>query len=400
MNSNDVLMNKISALYDIVRYTSTVCPEEHIDKLYDMIVLIDVIVYQYTTRVLSSILPYFGKDNNSTKIYRKYSNYIELLNSYDTIGQLVDVYIESMVIVNKIISSGEFKKNVSYNSFLLRKYKKIDYIVSIKKLNDIFKNTDILEMEMRNEYTICSNCNKTMTTIPSESIIFCDLCGNMFKINGIQFDIPANAFSHIPINKYKQHNSKKHSLKWLNYIQANDDVPESVIDVLDVIAKKSFSINGELMNMSTLTCKQIREWLKETKMTNYNNSAPSIRKLITGRHGDAIIPPQLSSDEKELIINDIVNVLTIFPKVVNDKVLLRKLNKTRIKKKTYYPFMIMKLFCYRLRHSDKLFGLLQCIHFQSTSTLYQDDLLWEKICEMINVPYEITDITALQKYLN
>jgi hypothetical protein len=189
-------------------------------------------------------------------------------------------------------------------------------------------------------------------------------------------------------------------MKWLNYIQANDDVPEDVIDILDGMAIKSFSVNSELMNMSTLSCKQIREWLKEIKMTTYNNSAPSIRKLITGRHGDAIIPPQLSSDEKDLILNDIVNVLTIFPKVVNDRTLLRKLNKNRIKKKTYYPFMIMKLFCYRLHNSDKLSGLLQCIHFQSTSTLFQDDMLWEKICEMINIPFEITDITILQKYLN
>lgn len=391
------LGNRFTILYDIINYTSYVIEDESVKKSFgDIFFKIQVIELEYNTFTMPIVISYFGKDNNRTKIIRKNDRYLNNIKSMNIINKLNYLFNELYARLSTIIESGSFTEKNFTTKTLADEYKNLNYVSTMRKLLEKYHlNNVVIERNFTN-HVFCDACNVIMTICPNTSLLNCNSCGQLRPLAGIIFDYSQMYSNKNSFTKNRQYNSRKHSIKWLDFTQAIDDVPSHVIERIDKCAVSFYTINGTLTDMSNLSCQQVRDWLKLERMTSYNNSAPAIRKAVTGLHGKAQIPPQLSSEERETILNDIVKVLLAFPKVITNDNLLKKLSRDKIKKKTYYPYMIMKLFCYRLNKSDKLPGLLQCIHFQSSATLYQDDLLWEKICEITGIPYVKTDMSRLQ----
>jgi len=390
------LTNKISILYDIITCTLYVLVDEDIKPIFkDESTNVVTIEHEYNVFIMPYVMAYFGKDNNETKLFTKDylkkldNDFISNVKSLNVQNKLDAIFHRCYPYLLHIVENSLFDAN---KKIVIKSGQFSNYIDAMRRLVQTFNQDKISLAAPSYDYTICEFCKTNMIVYSTDSILKCSKCGNIVKLNGVIFDYSTtNLFV-----KQKQDTSKKHAIRWLNYIQAIDEVPDAVIKRVALKAVEHFTINGELRDMSSLSCGKVRQWLKVLKLTKYNNSAPSIRKKITAQYGQSQIPPQLSSDECDVILNDIMKVLVAFKIIINDHDLLQRLGRHKIKKKTYYPYTFTKIFCYRLKYSPKLPGLIQCIHFQSATTLKQDDIIWQKICDIINFTYEPTDLATLQ----
>jgi len=328
-------------------------------------------------------IPFFIEDPQNQQ-YQNVLCSINIPNRLDMLFKQLNTYITLT-----LESSTALTEKVVNSKFLGSEYSHINYVDAVRKLRVRYSQENINLTKSDQNYTICQ-CGQVMLICTITSSLRCAVCGYVTKMDG-------TAHEQTPTNKLVQDTWRKHAITWVNYTQAINDVSKEVTDRIDKKAVEHFTIGGELRDMSSLSCNKIREWLKLLRLTKYNNHAPSIRKIVTGFHGTAVVPPQLSSDEKDMVLNDIMKILSAFKLIENDKELLRRLGRKKIKKRTYYPYIIVKVYCHRLKYSPKLPGLIQCIHFQSATTLVQDDIIWHKLCLAINYPYEPTDIATLQR---
>ena len=148
--------------------------------------------------------------------------------------------------------------------------------------------------------------------------------------------------------------------------------------------------------MSNMKCKQIREWLKDYKLTTkWNDHAPLIRKVITSLHGESITPPQLTKEEEEEILIDFSYDMQLYEELSKQNDILHLIDKDKIKNKPYYPFGLLKVLCRILKDDRRLKGLIECIHFQSNQTNVKNDKIHKIICQIRGKKYEPTDKTIL-----
>jgi hypothetical protein len=377
------LTKKIDINIDIITATFFVLKnKDFFDILHEYLAELQDIRGEYINILLPVYINYYS-DGGKQSVYLELVRSLNLCNKIEAIFQKIQLYLIDIL-------ESKLYNDLRINCSSLPDYPNIQYVDAIRKLIQLYNQDKIHISSTTINHSICEFCNELMNLCALDSAMKCR-CGNIVKLNGVIFESP-----NMSQNKNQQDTSKKHAIRWINYTQAIDDVPEMVINKIDKKAIEFYTSNYELRDMSSLSCTKIREWLKTFKLTKYNNLAPSIRKIVTGKHGESQIPPQLSTEEREIILNDIMKVLVAFKDIANDVELLQKLERKKIKKKTYYPFILTKIFCHRLRNTNKLPGLIQCIHFQSSTTLTQDDIIWKKICEIIKFPYEATDLASLK----
>lgn len=240
-------------------------------------------------------------------------------------------------------------------------------------------------------------CGGSMILDPNTSFKMCEKCGFETYIFGTMTDdihITQDA------SKHRKYDSNRHCEKHLNQIQAQEDISipslEKVVNKLDRRAVKEFTKNGMLRSMKSMTCRQVRSWLKEFGLTTkWNEHAALLRKNITSLHGETVIPPQLTSDEKEEILMEFSIDMNIYEELIKEKEYLQLINRDKVKNKPYYPFCLLKVLCQKLRGDPRLPGLIECIHFQSSSTNIKNDKTYKEICKRRGKKFEATDRTIL-----
>jgi len=245
-----------------------------------------------------------------------------------------------------------------------------------------------------NRTDICPSCNATgvggrgtMVLYTEDSEMRCEKCGHIEGIAGTIFD-DNQCYSHdnksVSLN-HKRHDPNVHCTKWLYQLQAKETkvISPETIAILDARAVREFTRGGVLRSMHTLTCRQIRGWLKEMRMAKLNNHIPLLRKLITGLHGEAISPPSLTVDEEMRVLFDFAMIVEIFDSISKRKDVLARFQKSRIHNKLYYPYMLLKILSHHLRNDPRLKKLVEGIHFQSSSTIIKDDYIWAQICTVL-----------------
>jgi hypothetical protein len=239
-----------------------------------------------------------------------------------------------------------------------------------------------------------------MNVFSDVSELRCYKCGVTITLHGTIFDDTQYYNQQGQTSSHKKYDDKGHYRKHSNEIQAkgNITIVDEHLDQIDKCALRDYTKNGKLRRMDNMRCAQVRRWLKETGRTEYNRKVPTIRKLITGRHGKSIVPPQLTVEEDNDFLADFSQIMIHYVEVVKDPEILRKIGKSKVHNKPYYPYIIFKIYLKRLHHDKRLWGLLECIHLQSDTTLVRNDIIWEGICKRMKgsgYKYKPTDRTLL-----
>lgn len=187
----------------------------------------------------------------------------------------------------------------------------------------------------------------------------CSSCGMTASMADDHIDDQNMYAKDIQKTKQNRHHPLHHCKIWISRIQASvgPDVPDSVYIQLKTCFVRD---NVNLRNMS---CTTLRKYLKEKKLTAYNNYVPFIRKVMCG-----ISPPQLTNSELERLYETFSRVA----KVLHD---MRPDNNIN-----YYPVFIFKILDEQLPLSTRKIKIMECIHLQSEDTIKEIDNLYAQIC--------------------
>lgn len=238
------------------------------------------------------------------------------------------------------------------------------------KLCKLYEETPVrYEMQLIS-HELCENCKCKMNIISTTSEIQCPKCGLIKELHGISFDDDQAYNQENQRSKHGSYDPTKHCRFWIKRIQAREyiEIEESVLEQIKKCIERD-----KITCKRKISCDKIREYLRETKNSHYNEYVPLIRKILTG-----ISPPQFTDTELQLINNYFSKVIHIFEETKPSK----KINCP------YHPYFIYKIIEQIIHppcggHDHRKQEILSCIHLQSRDTLIENDRIWKPICRKI-----------------
>lgn len=368
---SDVYENNI--IYHITNYYFLKRNHININNIiYDKVLLQDnikIILKQLNIKKLFNINDFMNSNKNIqnntinfNKLYKHiFNQFSNFISSEDIYGKLDSYHYYITDFINLYVfndyESIIDKKIISTIKQLLNKYQKTIVDYNIDKIN----------------YDIC-DCGFKMIIRSNTSELICIECGNIKNLIGTIFQ--DSQFYNQEGNRYK-HGSyipSRHCRYWIDRIQAkeNTTIDKKFIDKIENCIKRD-----GIKNKKKISIEQFRKYLKETKLSVYNDHIPLIRKYITG-----ITPPQLTHSELSLLFN-------YFDKSVKTY--------NNIKPKTklnciYYPYILYKILEIVIVCPKRRRNILCCIHLQGNKTLIDNDNNWKLICQKFDdLPYKPTN---------
>lgn len=323
-----------------------------------------------------------------------------IINKFDNIlEELIKVIENFDNSENSHIDSKKFE-NIDLVEELQNKFKKKRKTLPRKKLNRLivrYRENKLVFNIKRDNITNCPKCNDKMCIWSELSELQCNSCSYVETLQGVIFDDNQIFGQQVMISRTKKYDPNAHCAKWLDSLLAQEDsiIPEHVIEKIEHLAVQEYTRNNRVRSMVNMKCSEIRNWLKRFGYSAYYNNAPKIRKIITSRHGESVVPPELTSKEKEKILIEYQLTMNAFNEVVRDEQVLRLLGKNKIRNKLYNPFILWQIINHVLSGDPRLTRLLETIHLQSQNTLVKNDIIWRKICEIRNIPYYATDANQI-----
>jgi hypothetical protein len=235
-----------------------------------------------------------------------------------------------------------------------------------------YKGSDLTTKIKHVMYDTC-DCGSKMKVFENASELICPSCGKIYMIYGTIFEDTQFYNQEGSRVKHGCYDPSRHCKFWVHRIQAKEttDIPKECIEHLVQCIKRDNITDGR-----KLLCGQLRLYLKDIGMTEYNDHVPLIRKIITG-----VVPPQLTNDELRQLYN-------LFDKSVTTFDIVKPSSKSNT---IYYPYLIYKILDIVLQGGTRKKNILECIHLQSRDTLITNDNLWEHICNIIGIKYTPTD---------
>lgn len=232
----------------------------------------------------------------------------------------------------------------------------------LKEITSALENADRLKVTLAVERVTSGDCE-----CGGEFVMYaesnerkCNTCGMTATIWDSAVD-DMNIYSQ-ELHKAKQnrHHPIQHCKTWVARIQAwhVPNIPESVFTDLRLCLARD-----NATNLKNISCKRIRKYLKDEKLTAYNNYVPLIRKKLTG-----IAPPQLTQDELTRLYETFTQV---------SKILLDMRPDNNI---NYYPVFIFKILDEQLPLGSRKVQIMECIHLQSENTVKVIDNLYAQVC--------------------
>lgn len=320
----------------------------------------------------------------------EFKNFLNLNNN---------INLENFLIINSKFSYTEYSNSNISNNIPNDILLKLSFKETIEKFIELYDENKIVfqvKLKIINE----CECGSKMIMNSTTSYKVCEGCGYEIYMPGTVFDDSQFYNQQGQCSKHKKYDSNRHCDRWIKQIQATEDISgalfNEVVDKLDKRAIKEYTKDGKLRSMKNMKCKQIREWLKDYRLTTkWNDHAPLLRKAVTALHGEAVVPPQLTKEEEEDILIDFSCDMNLYEELSKQEKILQLIDKKKIKNKPYYPFGLLKVLCQKLKNDSRLMGLIECIHFQSSQTNVKNDKIYKVICEKRNKIYEPTDRTIL-----
>lgn len=289
---------------------------------------------------------------------------IEILNNYYKLPTNGDIYQQYIKFINNENIINKMKKIYNYFVALQKKFG-IEDDQYLEWLNSY--DTQQININSSDKPIYRCLCGENYRVEPKYSELLCKKCGNSEKIYGVIFEDDQFYYQEGQRAKCGKYDSTKHCKFWIDRIQAKEstEIPEKIIQ------KIKNRLFRDKIYVENITCKTIREYLKEIKQTIYNNHIPLIKKILTGKE-----PPQFSDYELKLIYVYFGRVVQIYNKTKPD-------NKPNC---PYHPFFIYKIIEQILNKptdGDRRNEILSYIHLQSRDTLIGNDIIWQPICEQI-----------------
>lgn len=316
---------------------------------------------------------FINRYNYISKLYKDVENLynlesVSILTKYydEKKSKLNDINIE----YNRLLTHGGYNAKlnqcikfvIDIKLFISNKYKKkdVDLICLINKFNSL----PIYTILNKKKYDICK-CGMTMKVFSNISELICPNCGNIYTLYGIAFEDTQFYNQEGNRTKHGSYDPSRHCKFWVDRIQAkeNTNINKKCIELIIKCIKRD-----GIKDSRRLLCSHIRRYLKEIHYTEYNDHVPLIRKLITG-----IVPPQLRPNELRKLYN-------LFDKSINAFNITKPSNKSNT---IYYPYIIYKILNIIISNNIRKRKILECIHLQSRDTLISNDILWEKVCELV-----------------
>jgi len=344
-NTNGNILSRIKNLKNIINIYSRYKFDDIDDELLVQLTTeLNDCQLTYELGSLNLLIDYYqAKHEDDKKVI--YLNYMKFITVENIIGKLKRIY-----------------------SYCKRFYK--IYNIDDPNLDTAFHQYDC--MNINSEYIDTPNdmcvCGTRFVIEAKNAEFVCHKCGQSKKLYGVVFEDEQFFYQEGQRTKHGKYDPTKHCKFWVDRIQAkeNTEIPTRVLKKIKKCIKR------DNIRLDRLTCPIIRSYLKELRLTTYNDHVPLIRKLITGKE-----PEQLSEYELKLVYNYFSRVIQIY-------------NKTKPNNKPncpYHPFFIYKILEQILKHPrqiQKRNDILSCIHLQSRETLIENDNIWKPICAEIS----------------
>jgi hypothetical protein len=323
----------------------------------------------YYESTASIILDYYGEKSDSVSLYTTIiisGDFVNRINSLSTaVEQSLEKYISMHGTEPETVKVGA-ERHEGVQSSMGGKGPLLHGKLVVK-LNPSIVDPDICV------------CGRRMVTEQLTSELVCDHCGAVVPLHGTIFkDTQFYNQEGQSQSKHGSYDTNRHCKAWLDHIQAKDqlDPDPKCMELLEQCLRRDNVIR------KTLTCMQVRNYLKEIGYSKYNYNVPLIRKYVSG-----IIPYQLTFTEEETIKIDFAKATEIWESI-----------KPSSKPNTpYYPHFIFKIIEHRLRDRQKhMYSLLECIHLQSSVTSEKNDEYWQIMCQRMGwrpEAYRPTDVT-------
>jgi len=226
----------------------------------------------------------------------------------------------------------------------------------------------------------CPECGGVLIPHSQNPTSICDVCGLMARMYGDREES-----GKAKGGRSKHFNPNSHCDKHLAWMQGEEEYePEPGDDVrerLYEIAKREYLRNGKQRSMEDMRCEEIREWLKRIGRTELNMHSPKLRQMVTAMNGQEVVPPRLTEEERDDVTADFSIAAELFEEVTKDPMLLQQLNRDRVKNHPFYPYILFHVLKHHIKDRRRMMRFVDCIHFQSTTTLMKNDHILRKIME-------------------
>jgi len=249
--------------------------------------------------------------------------------------------------------------NCKETSGLQRKDIFNDYLIDVEKVNNIDRPIE----KKKEECPTCPNSN--VFHFSDTSDLVCDGCGRILATlisEELTYREEQETSEKIMNYSYKREN---HFNEWLSQFQAQEttNIPPEVIEQLRNELKKI-----KIKALDEITHARVRTLLKKLKLNKYYEHVPYITNILSG-----ISPPKMPQELEErlrIMFKDI-------QKPFDDNCPSERKNFLS------YSYVLYK-FCELLSEDSylKYFPLLK-----SKEKLYQQDVIWKKICEVLHWEY-------------
>lgn len=318
----------------------------------------------------------FDKINNLENVYN--TNTIDCFNDYyqDIEPKEAEVvYFLNLTTINIESKMRELVANCNKIICILG----VQNETSILKLMNAIEHNDISIPIEPIDYEMC--CHVKMETFSNISQLYCSHCGKIVEIKGMVFEDAQFYSQEGKKTKHGRYDRIKTFHKWMDNILARGKVKISKIDLDKISTCIERDGLGKMGKAPTLTLRNIRTYLQELDITNYNCNASYLLAIFSG-----IYPPQLTVSD--------YNKITIYYKKVIDMY-----NKDPVGSNTpYCPYFIYKII-EELWPNDKVkLQLLNYIHLKKPNTLMKWDNEWRKICAKNSFIFRATDYTKFDDF--
>ena len=244
-------------------------------------------------------------------------------------------------------------KEVTSRDKLLEEYLKVKYPDIVKSSNTVIEDT----------FGECPECEKEMVFSSNEALLTCTECGFQESIL-IDSDKPSykDPPREVSYYAYKRIN---HFNEWLAQFQAKEstDIPTEVLDSILIELKKE-----RIIDTNTIKQTKVREILKKLKLNKYYEHVPHIINKLNGQYA-----PLMSREIEEKLRFMFKEIQPSFVKHCPPE------------RNNFlsYSYVLYK-FCELLNLDEYLhcFPLLK-----NRDKLYNQDKIWQKICEDLKWEY-------------